>query len=36
MDLYVKVRRVVMMESQSERAAGKRFGGYRKTVSKMM
>ncbi len=36
MDLYAKVRRAVMAEGISERAAAKRFGLSRKTVSKMM
>ena len=35
-DLYAKVRRAVMVENQSERAAAKRFGLSRKTVSKMV
>lgn len=35
-DLYAKVRRAVMVESQSERATAKRFGISRKSVSKML
>lgn len=35
-DLYAKVRRAVMVEGSSERAAAKCFGIARKTVSKML
>ncbi len=35
-DLYAKIRRAVMLESQSERGAAKQFGISRKTVSKMV
>lgn len=34
-DLYAKVRRAVMIDSMSERAAAWKFGISRKTVSKM-
>jgi transposase len=36
MDLYAKVRRAVMVEALSERAAARKFGISRKTVSKMV
>ena len=35
-DLYAKVRRAVMVEGTSERAAARQFGIDRKTVSKML
>lgn len=35
-DLYAKVRRAVMVENVSERAAARQFGIDRKTVSKML
>lgn len=35
-DLYAKVRRAVMVEAMSERAAARKFGICRKTVSKMV
>ena len=35
-DLYAKVRRAVMVDAMSERAAAKKFGISRKTVSKMV
>lgn len=35
-DLYAKVRRAVMVEGTGKRAAAKRFGISRKTVSKMV
>jgi transposase len=36
MDLYAKVRRAVMMDAMSERAAARNFGISRKTVNKMV
>jgi len=33
-ELYAKVRRAVMVEAMSERAAARKFGICRKTVSK--
>ena len=36
MDLYAKVRRAVIVEALSERAAARKFGISRKTVSKMV
>lgn len=35
-DLYAKVRRAVMVDAMSERAAAKKFGISRKTVAKMV
>lgn len=35
-DLYAKVRRAVMVDAMSERAAARKFGISRKTVSKMV
>ena len=35
MDLYVKVRRAVMVENKSERAVARYFGIHRNTVRKM-
>lgn len=35
-DLYAKVRRAVMVDAMSERAAARNFGISRKTVSKMV
>ncbi|MDD2881134.1 MAG: hypothetical protein PHQ58_11920 [Rhodoferax sp.] len=35
-DLYAKVRRAVMVDAMSERAAAKKFGISRKTASKMV
>lgn len=34
-DLYVKVRRAVMVENKSEREASRYFGIHRNTVRKM-
>lgn len=36
MDLYAKVRRAVMVDAMSERAAARNFGISRKTVNKMV